>query len=115
MNREIINHRIYVEEKLAGQLSEQERKQLLKYHVKRVRDFQHERLIHLLVTFFFAILLIGAMLAWLYLPPAGFPLPFYALLTILFVLEAAYIRHYYQLENGVQSLYALTEKLGKSD
>ena len=30
------------------------------------------------------------------------------LALILFVLELAYIRHYYQLENGVQRLYELT-------
>ena len=113
MYRQIIEHRDYVKNKLSEELSTEQRKQLLKYHTKRVRDFQHERLIHLLVTLFFGALLIGAALAGLYLPAPGIPWPFYALLTILFILEAAYIRHYYQLENGVQSLYELTEKLGK--
>ena len=113
MYRNLLAHRDYVTQKLAGELSNEERKQLLKYHVKRVRDFQHERLIHLLVTFFFSVLFISATLAVLYLPAPGIPWPAYVILTILFVLEVAYIRHYYQLENGVQSLYKLTEKLGK--
>lgn len=113
MYRQLLAHRDYVRQKLTEKLSDEQRKQLLKYHVKRVRDFQHERLIHLLVTFFFGTLFIAALLAWAYMPPAGNPWPFYLLLVILTVLEAAYIRHYYQLENGVQSLYELTEKLGK--
>lgn len=112
MYRELIAHREYVSAKLEENLSKEQRKQLFKYHVKRVRDFQHERLIHLLVTFFFGALLIGALIAWLYIP-AVFSSLFYLLTAILFVLELAYIRHYYQLENGVQSLYELTEKLGK--
>ena len=115
MYRQIIEHRNYVKTKLLEQLSTEQRKQLFKYHTKRVRDFQHERLIHLLVTFYFGALLIGAVIAWLYLQAPGIPWPFYGILTILFILEAAYIRHYYQLENGVQSLYELTEKLGKVD
>lgn len=111
MYKQIIEHSNFVKSKLSEQLSDHERKQLLKYHIRRVRDFQHERLIHLLVTFFFAFLLIGTFVAWLALPfsPLFWPLSF--LLAILFVLELAYIRHYYQLENGVQSLYELTEKL----
>lgn len=78
-----------------------------------MRDFQHERLIHLLVTFFFASLLICSIIVWL---TVQIPTLFWllaAFVTILFVLELAYIRHYYQLENGVQLLYELTEMLGK--
>jgi fatty acid desaturase len=113
MYRQLLAHRDYVTQKLTSNLSNEERKQLLKYHAKRVRDFQHERLIHLLVTFFFSALFIAATVAILYLPAPGIPWPAYIILTILFFLEVAYIRHYYQLENGVQSLYELTEKLGK--
>lgn len=113
MYKQIVEHREYVKNKLTEELSKEERKQLLKYHVKRVRDFQHERLIHLLVTFFFASLLICSIIVWL---TVQIPTLFWLLaifVTILFVLELAYIQHYYQLENGVQSLYELTEKLGK--
>ena len=33
------------------------------------------------------------------------------LTLILFVLDIAYIRHYYQLENGIQRLYGFTVKI----
>lgn len=113
MYRQLLAHRNYVTQKLTEQLSNDERRQLLKYHVKRVRDFQHERLIHLLVTFFFTFLFLGACVILMSFATMLLFWPLTALVLILSVLEIAYIRHYYQLENGVQSLYELTEKLGK--
>lgn len=113
MYKQIVAHREYVTSKLTEQLSEHERRKLLKYHIRRVRDFQHERLIHLLVTFFFAALLICSILIWLTVQLATLFWLMGALVALLLVLELAYIRHYYQLENGVQSLYELTEQLGK--
>lgn len=115
MYRQIIEHRKYIQSKLALKLTKEERKRLYKYHIHRVRDFQHERLIHLLVTFFFAGLMISAFVAWLMMPFSQLFWPLTALVAILFILELAYIRHYYQLENGVQSLYGLTEQLGTLD
>ena len=84
------------------------------YHYQRVAEFQHERLIHLLVTFFF-----GGLLLLAY---AGFLLALFSgermiaglagvLALLLTILEAAYIRHYYKLENGTQKLYEITELL----
>lgn len=113
MYKQLLAHKLYVETQLARTLSAQERKQLLKYHVRRVRDFQHERLIHLLVTFFFTFLFLGACILLIGFATMLLIWPLAALVLILSALEIAYIRHYYQLENGVQSLYELTEKLGK--
>lgn len=113
MYRELLAHREYVTQKIAEDLSKDERKQLYKYHVKRVRDFQHERLIHLIVTLFFTLLFLGACLALMSFATMLLFWPLTGLVLILSILEVAYIHHYYQLENGVQSLYKLTEKLGK--
>ena len=77
------------------------------HHDRRVRDFQHERLVHLLVTLFvalFALLAIG----WLLLQPS---LAAGALAALLLVLTAAYVLHYFRLENGVQRLYGLSLQL----
>lgn len=90
------------------------------YHQKTVRDFQHERLIHLIVTFFFGGLLlffIAAIFLFALLPMTSI----YAILStlilitcvFLFVTEVFYVRHYYQLENGTQRLYELSRKLYK--
>lgn len=84
----------------------------------RVHDFQHERLIHLLVTFFFAGLLLlsaagGLVALTLAADPSGPALNIltWSLCVILFVIEACYIRHYFKLENGTQKLYTLTDRI----
>ena len=111
MYKELCNHKEFVKKELGKNLSAQEKRRLYEYHIDRVHDFQHERLIHLLVTFFFAFLLIGSVVALTVQPLAELRWPLGLLSGILLILELAYIRHYYQLENGVQSLYSLTEDL----
>lgn len=111
MYKQIIAHRDYINNRLEANPSEDIRQKLLDYHNTRVRDFQHERLIHLLVTFFFSALLLLAIFVRVLLVESLWSLS--ALVVILFVLELFYIRHYYQLENSVQSLYEITEKLGR--
>lgn len=77
------------------------------HHLRRVADFQHERLIHLLVTLFvalFALLTVG----WALVEPSAAAM---ALAALLLGLTAAYLVHYFRLENGVQRLYRLTVRL----
>lgn len=113
MYKAILVHKEYIESRLAKPLKLAEREVLYKYHIDRVRDFQHERLIHLLVTLFFGFLLLISLAAFLLVTINELCLTLGILTVILFILELAYIRHYYRLENGVQSLYKLTEKLYK--
>ena len=83
----------------------------LELHTRMVSAFQHERLVHLIITLFFGFLTILAcvgcgVLTVLY----GFDLwllPMYLLAVILLVLELFYIRHYYFLENHVQDMYVV--------
>ena len=68
--------------------------------------FQHERLIHLIVTLAFAVLTIlsvGILILSISIPTVLLSL----LLTIMLI---AYIKHYYVLENGVQKLYNLYDE-----
>ena len=63
--------------------------------------FQHERLIHLIVTVLFAILTVITLFTCLIvMQPVLF-----ALELLFLVLLVPYIRHYYILENGTQKLY----------
>jgi len=112
MYKELCAHKKLMEKELEKHLSADEKERLYMYHVDRVHDFQHERLIHLLVTLFFAFLLIGSVTALLVQPLPELRWPLGLLSAVVLVLELAYIWHYYQLENGVQSLYALSEELG---
>jgi hypothetical protein len=87
-------------------------------HINRVRDFQHERLIHLIVTLFFAFLLLASAAGGLFAlnlaaDPSGpmLNLLTWSLCVLLFLTEIFYIRHYYILENGTQSLYTVSKQL----
>lgn len=80
---------------------------LLELHTEQTRNFQHERLIHLHVTFFFATLLFACIICTTIWPCWQFLL----LDIILLILLGFYIKHYFFLENTVQKLYPLTQQL----
>lgn len=71
--------------------------------------FQHERLVHLIVTITFALLTMLAILGTIIEPQ----LALFVLILLLVVLLVPYIRHYYILENGVQKLYKYYDMLLK--
>ncbi len=76
----------------------------------QIRFFQHERLIHLIVTVTFAILTFMSVLGFVATTQIGLLL----LTVMLLVLLVPYIRHYYILENGVQKLYQYYDDVVKS-
>lgn len=89
------------------------------YHKSAVGNFQHERHIHLLVTLFFAIMLLLSAGASIILSIINVTSRTYDILsililiifTIIFTTEIFYIVHYFKLENGTQKLYKISEKL----
>ncbi len=89
-------------------------KEKRKYNEKEIEElkikisyFQHERLIHLLVTIAFAFLTLIfmalGMLSYLFLIP----------FAILIVFLIFYIFHYFYLENSVQYMYKLYDQMMK--
>lgn len=86
----------------------------LQRHLDKIGFMQHERLIHFLVTMLFAIVLFLVLGAFL-MTEAMFLLP---LLGLILVLLVPYIFHYYFLENTVQKMYVIydrmTERMGAS-
>lgn len=69
--------------------------------------WQHERLIHLMVVMLFALITIAVLLVLVFYAS----LPLLLLFLLLMVLLVPYIRHYYLLENGVQTLYVIYEEI----
>ncbi len=73
----------------------------------KIGFFQHERLIHLLVTLFYVIftfIFLGlSLISYLFL------IPFF--IGIIFLIF--YIRHYFFLENTIQYIYTLYDKILK--
>ena len=71
--------------------------------------FQHERLVHLIVTVTFAILTMMSIIASIMISN-----PMLLVLTLLFlVLLVPYIMHYYTLENEVQKMYTQYDEILK--
>ena len=71
----------------------------------KINFFQHERLIHLIITLFYVIMflifLILVSISYIFIIPV-----FILLIFVIF-----YIIHYFRLENGVQSLYFLYDEI----
>lgn len=74
---------------------------LMQYHLQQIAFFQHERLIHLIVTLMFAIItIISIVTSFVTAYPA-----FIILTVLLLCLLVPYIAHYFFLENQVQYMY----------
>lgn len=91
---------------------EHDNEELLKMRgelLQRIAFYQHERLVHLLVTLFFAVFFLISLALMLTVGGWG-PIA----LTILFLgLLVPYIKHYYFLENSVQKMYTYYYKIEK--
>ena len=74
-------------------------KNILNEHLLKIKYFQHERLIHLIVTCFYAIFNI-CFIALSFLNPL-----FIIITMILLTFLICYVLHYFFLENSVQYMY----------
>ncbi|MBR3306102.1 MAG: hypothetical protein IKI75_02455 [Lachnospiraceae bacterium] len=87
---------------------------LLMTHLQQTAFFQHERLVHLIVTVLFALLCFMTFcLMVIELLNDRFQPALLALFLLLLVLLVPYIMHYYLLENSVQKMYAQYDELLK--
>lgn len=100
MKKRILAYRMGVDRLLADG-AEHDWNDVMEEHLQQVAFFQHERLIHLIVTVTFALLEMGAIGFFVVTENIGLA----ALAVALFILLAPYIKHYYLLENEVQAMY----------
>lgn len=75
----------------------------------KISFFQHERLIHLIVTMSFALLTLVSILI------SKYYCSFIFIAIILLICLIFYIVHYYYLENGVQYLYKQYDEMNKNE
>ena len=111
MKKRIVGYRMYVDSLLMDKMkrSPEEWSKILEEHLTQIGFFQHERLIHLIVTVTFALMTLISMIASV---TTGMPL--LLILSLLFlVLLVPYIFHYYTLENEVQKMYAQYDEIRK--
>jgi hypothetical protein len=121
MDKRLLQHAAYIKQQIASLEKSPSPKHLAAvsdYHRDMVHNFQHERLIHLIVTFFFIPLTLALLFLdlWIVLNNVagefnGVIICLSIIVAILAVTSVFYVRHYYRLENGTEKLYDLTRKL----
>lgn len=79
---------------------------ILEEHLVQIGFFQHERLIHLIVTVTFAVITVLSLFA----PLLTGIMTLYGFTMLLLVLLVPYIFHYYTLENETQKCMHSTMK-----
>lgn len=108
MKKEIQQYIDYIEEILrSGSLPPDLAEKML----TRIQFYQHERLIHLIVTMTFAIMTVFSIFMLMTTGSEGA----LALAALFLALVIPYICHYYFLENSTQKLYKLYYKVLEAD
>ncbi len=109
MAKQIREYLSYIEDFLAAEHNSEEKAAEPELLLKRIGFYQHERIVHLLVTLAFAVFFLLALMMFLLKGGAGL-----LVLTVLFLaLLIPYIKHYYFLENSVQKLYIYYYRIEK--
>lgn len=92
----------YIDKLIAGKGKKPDNIEAVKEeHLRQIQFMQHERLMHLIVTALFSILLFISICIMSYTNEIAF-----GILTVLILaLLIPYIIHYYFLENSVQKMY----------
>ena len=80
-------------------------KEVIENHLIKIGFFQHERLIHLLVTLFYVVVF------FMFCALGFVHFIFFSIAIILLIFSLCYIVHYFHLENGVQYLYKQYDKM----
>ncbi len=109
MKDRILSYRKRIDDCLCGRCEVKDWDKLLQEHLIQIGFFQHERIVHLLVTLTFAIL--TALSVFVIIITDYYPLV--ALTLLLLVLLIPYIAHYYLLENEVQKMYKQYDEIIK--
>ncbi|MCR5385022.1 MAG: hypothetical protein K6E72_10365 [Saccharofermentans sp.] len=101
--------RKYIDSEMKNSPVEKTNEVLSEFETK-ISYFQHERLIHLMVTLSFAAFLLFEIFC-LFVLPASFIYAGVLLVLIFFGLTIGYIMHYYFLENSVQQMYHMRDEI----
>ncbi|MBO5112969.1 MAG: hypothetical protein J6C12_06455 [Lachnospiraceae bacterium] len=107
MKNRILSYRNRIDDLLAHPEQISDINAVIEEHLVQISFFQHERLVHLIVTVTVAILTLmsaGIFIATSYVPVI-------MLFALLMVLLVPYIMHYYTLENEVQKMYVQYDRM----
>ncbi len=109
--KDYIEKMIKVSAEMAGGKIKQNKSEVLSEMLVQIGFFQHERLIHLIVTVLFAFLTIFTAACSCFSKDLYYGIMFCLLSLLCLALLVPYIHHYYVLENGVQKLYEIYDSI----
>lgn len=116
MKERILKYRRRIDEIIADGRTDVIWENVMNEHLTQISFFQHERVVHLIVTITFALLEIISISLFLITEQ----IPVLVLCGAVMILLVPYVFHYYLLENEVQKMYVqydyiLTQLNKKSD
>ena len=107
MKKQILAYMAYVKGVLAKDDPGTDWEEFARRDLVKIQFYQHERLIHLIVTALFAVMEVICVMALL----VSGNLWAMALMAMILVLLIPYVGHYYFLENSVQEMYLLHDQV----
>ena len=107
MKNRILSYRNRIDNLLAHPEQISDLSAVIEEHLLQISFFQHERLVHLIVTVTVAVLTL--MSAGIFIVSSYVPM--ILLFALFMVLLVPYIMHYYTLENEVQKMYAQYDRM----
>jgi len=112
MKNRILTYRKYIDSLLQSQ-DDCDWKYIKQEHLTQLAFFQHERLVHLIVTITFAILELLSVCAYVVVGAldSSLSFPLLILSLVILILLVPYIKHYYLLENEVQKMYIQYDRI----
>lgn len=107
MKKRILTYLQQIDEFLQAPPEDTDWDNAIRDHLTQIQFFQHERLIHLIVTVLFALMTTSVVVGLVSSSDIWLALLLIPLLILLF----PYINHYYLLENGVQKMYEQYDRM----
>jgi hypothetical protein len=107
MRKYLTDYLKYINGEISGAAGDTDWLKLKREHLVQIEFMQHERLIHLIVTCLFSVILVLVIGLFCITGQVGF----FLFVLPVGALVCAYIRHYYFLENSVQQMYKIYLKL----
>lgn len=107
MKSQIQTYNNYIEKKLEEDKSNEDWEKVSEDYLIKISFYQHERLVHLIVTALFAIMETIVITATVITESLGLMILGAAILVLLI----PYVAHYYFLENTVQKMYLIYDTI----
>ncbi len=107
MKSQIQTYNNYITKKLEENSADEDWEKISEDYLIKIKFYQHERLIHLIVTALFAIMETIVVTATVTADSLGLMILSAAILVLLI----PYVAHYYFLENTIQKMYLVYDEI----